>query len=211
MIIGQKILEMKLIQPSSEENLKNSTCDLTIGEFFPMGGARTLSHISAHEIWIEPSSMVAVRSKEKVVLPSTITGLATLVTSLTQEGLLCLNVGVVDPGYDGHLSAFLVNFSRRPRKIALNDRLFRVIFFEHDEPLKVEPWINTKRDYQNFLQSKAQNEFAESFLDVAGIAELAERSAWQIVLNSVLNRWVAPVSLLIAIVSMVFAALSYWS
>ena len=133
MIVEQKILDLKLVRPCSESNIKNSTCEVTIGEFFTMGGGDRKKPTGLNEVWIEPSCMVAVRTTERVVLPPNITGLATLVTTLTHEGLLCLNVGVIDPGYDGHLSAFLVNFSRRSRRISLNDRLFRVLFFEHEE------------------------------------------------------------------------------
>jgi deoxycytidine triphosphate deaminase len=210
MIVEQKILDMQLVRPCTEDNLKNSTCDLTIGEFYPMGEQSNEVVKGLNEVWIEPSSMLAVRTKEHVVLPETVTGIATLVTSLTHEGLLCLNVGVVDPGYDGHLSAFLVNFSRRPRKIALNDRLFRVLFFEHDQLTNCKPWINSKDDYHKFLNGKAQNEFATTFLDVDGITALAENSAWKVVLNAVLNRWIAPVSLFIAVISMIIAGISYF-
>jgi deoxycytidine triphosphate deaminase len=210
MIVEQKILDMKLVQPCTLDNLKNSTCDLTIGDFYIMGEHPEEKIEGLNEVWIEPSSMIAIRTMERVVLPDTVTGMATLVTSLTHEGLLCLNVGIIDPGYDGHLSAFLVNFSRRPRKIALGDRLLRVIFFEHEQLSNCKPWLNPKEDYQRFLGAKASNEFATTFLDVNRITDLAEKSAWKIVLNAVLNRWIAPVSLFIALISMIFAGLSYF-
>ncbi|MEJ6397246.1 dCTP deaminase domain-containing protein [Yoonia sp. 208BN28-4] len=211
LIIGQEILERKLVQPCEPHNLKNSTCDLTIGQFYPMGQNRSKgASPSQNDYWVEPGAMVAVRTLERVALPSSVTGLATLVTSLTHEGLLCLNVGVIDPGYDGHLSAFLVNFSRRPRKLSLNDRLFRVLFFEHGEVSELLPLENTKEEYHRFLLGKSENEFATTFLDVAGITKLAEQTAWKIVLNAFFSKWVAPLSLLIALASMIFAALTYF-
>lgn len=167
------------MRPRSESNIKNSTCDLTIGEFFITGGSDGKIPTGLDEVWIEPSCMVAVWTTERVVLPPNVTGLATLVTTLTHDGLLCLSVGVIDPGYDGHLSAFLLNFSRRSRKISLNDRLFRVLFFEHEELSRCDPWTNPKDEYNKMLSNKSRNEFANTFLDVAGITELAEKSAIQ--------------------------------
>lgn len=207
MIVEQQILDLQLVRPCTKDKLKNSTCDLTIGEFFLMGDEESETLKGLDEVWIEPSCMIAVRTMERVVLPEHVTGLATLVTSLTHDGLLCLNVGVVDPGYDGHLSAFLVNFSRRPRKIALNERLFRVLFFEHTKLTNCQPWVNEKADYQKFLNNKSQNEFATTFLDVAGITELAKKSAWKIVLNGLASRWL---SIVIALISMIIAGLSYF-
>ncbi|MGR3614611.1 MAG: dCTP deaminase domain-containing protein [Paracoccaceae bacterium] len=161
-----------------------------------------------NEYWLEPSSMVAVRTTERVVLPSHVTGLATLVTSLTHDGLLCLNVGVIDPGYDGHISAFLVNFSSRPRKIALNKRLLRVLFFTHNTVQNLNAWENKKATYQTFLENKASKEFSSTFLDSAGLAELARKSAWKVVLDAFFSRYLNVFCAAIAVLSI---AIAYFS
>ena len=62
-----------------------------------------------------PQGIVQVVSSERVKVPSTITGLATVKTSLCNEGLLALNIGIIDPGYEGAISSFLLNFSSVPR------------------------------------------------------------------------------------------------
>ncbi|NOE18830.1 hypothetical protein GS634_11930 [Ruegeria atlantica] len=211
MLIDRQIEQLGLVVPCIKENFKNSTYDLTIGEIFPMGTESKESGRGLNEYWLEPSSMVAVRTTEKVVLPSHVTGLATLVTSLTHDGLLCLNVGVIDPGYDGHISAFLVNFSSRPRKIALNHRLLRVLFFTHNTVQKLEPLKNQKATYQSFLKNKASNEFSNTFLDSAGLTELARKSAWKVVLDAFFSKWINVVSVLIAVLSLAVAVITYLS
>ncbi|MEP2531218.1 hypothetical protein [Shimia sp.] len=210
MLVGDQIVSLELVRPCNQENLKNSTFDLTIGELFPMGLDGGTKAQSLDEFWLEPSCMLAVRTTERIVLPDNVTGLATLVTSLTHDGLLCLNVGIIDPGYDGHLSAYLVNFSRRPRKICLRNRLFRVLFFEHNPISKLEPWVYPKLEYQAALTNRATNEFSKTFLDFNGITELAEKSAWKIVLESATSKWLPPISLIVAILSLGVAAFSYY-
>ncbi|WP_093324169.1 dCTP deaminase domain-containing protein [Shimia haliotis] len=200
---------MKLVEPCRKQNFRNSTYDLTIGEIFPMGADYEENTGSLSEFWLEPSAMVAVRTMERVVLPSHVTGLATLKTSLTHDGLLCLNVGVIDPGYDGHLSAFLVNFSRRSRKISLNDHLLRVLFFQHNSVLALESWKNSKGDYQRFLANKSENEFSNTFLDAQGLAELSKKNALKVILDAFFSRWINVVSTVVAFVSLAVAVLSY--
>lgn len=211
MLIDRQIERLGLVVPCSTENFKNSTYDLTIGEIFPMGYDEKQRQSGLNEYWVEPSSMVAVRTTEKVVLPSHVTGLATLVTSMTHDGLLCLNVGIIDPGYDGHLSAFLVNFSRRSRKVSLNDRLFRVLFFEHNTVRDPKPWENSKANYQAFLKNKTSNEFSSTFLDVKGIVELSKKSAWKVILDAFFSRGLNVLSAVVAMFSLIVAVVTYFT
>lgn len=171
MIVGQKILDQGLVVNGARECLKNSTYDLTIGEIFPMGkvaarkrtkGERPQAH------YLEPREMIWVLSKEEFCMPLTVTGLATLRTSLTKQGLLALNVGIIDPGFSGPISTALINFSDRPRRIAVGDKFFRVIFFEHDDVQSFNKHSeNTEKSkYGNEIENSAYSEFSKNFLNV---------------------------------------------
>jgi len=212
LIIREEIVREGLVSPANQIKLKNSTCDLTIGRIFPMGEDISDWDSGLDQFLLAPSHMVTVMTTQKLSLPNHITGLATLVTSLTQEGILCLNTGIVDPGYEGHLSATLVNFSSIPRPIKLNDRLFRVVFLPHRQLSddELEPFENKKATYEVRIRSKTSQEFSETFLNVKGILSLAREEAWKIVWITFLNNYVPVLALLAGVVGSIFGVLAFF-
>lgn len=171
MIVGQEILNRQLIQGGSTSNLKHSTFDLTIGAIFPMGKTAARKRARSEEIseyFLEPREMVWILSKESFNMSPSVTGIATLRTSFTKDGILALNVGIIDPMFKGPISTALINFSDRPRRIALGDKFFRVIFIEHadvsahhhqDENLDIEK-------YTDYLKTVSYADFSKNFLNV---------------------------------------------
>ena len=138
MIVGKQILDRGLVAGGGEKNLKNSTYDLTVGEIVPIGNA-AISRRQKHptvSYFLDPREMVWVLSKEEFNIPATVTGLATLRTTFTKQGILALNVGIIDPFFQGPISTALINFSDRPRRISVGDKFFRIAFFEHDDVTK---------------------------------------------------------------------------
>jgi deoxycytidine triphosphate deaminase len=135
MIVGNDILARGLIIGGSTQNLKNSTYDLTVGEIIPIGkdAVRARRKEPPTTYYLEPREMVWVLSKEEFDLPKDVTGLATLRTTFTKQGILALNVGIIDSFFRGPISTALINFSDRPRRIDVGDRFFRVAFLEHDD------------------------------------------------------------------------------
>lgn len=172
LIVGDKILDRGLLENAVPENLKNSTCDLTVGEIVAVGPAKVeerISHGGPRRYFLAPREMVFVLSNEEFRLPSTVTGLATLRTSLTKKGLLALNVGIIDPFFSGPISTSLLNFSDRPVEISVGEKFFRVIFIDHED---VSPYRPTKdesihRDmYVHDLETQAYSEFPRTYLNV---------------------------------------------
>lgn len=81
MITGESILKRDLIKDGEKGCLKNSTYDLTILKFFSAGeSAKT--PITEGTYYLKPRGMVWVISKEEFKLPDTVTGIATLRTTL---------------------------------------------------------------------------------------------------------------------------------
>ena len=95
MIVGGDILTRGLVIGGTLENLKNSTFDLTVGEIIPIGKDAVRARASARArreaplatYFLEPREMVWVLSKEEFALPKDVTGLATLRTSFTKQGI----------------------------------------------------------------------------------------------------------------------------
>jgi deoxycytidine triphosphate deaminase len=133
LLIGNSILDCHLLVHADKNNLKHSTYDLTIGRIFPVG-EHSKCHRAQSEgelFFLEPRQSVLVISREEFQLPPTITGLATLRTTLTKNGLLALNVGIIDPFFNGPISTTLINFSDQKIPIKVGMPFFRVLFFEH--------------------------------------------------------------------------------
>lgn len=111
---------------------------------------------------LKPRSVVWIKSAERFVLPNNITALATLKTTWTHRGILALNVGIVDPGWEGPLSTVIVNFSKVSFPIHVGDPFFRLAFFEHEKtsPKKV------RKSHEEYLNDTLDNSvrFSETFL-----------------------------------------------
>lgn len=83
---------------------------------------------------IGPSAVVWVRSRERVKIPSDKVGLWIQTNSLSRRGLLLLNSTLVEPGYEGYLSAHLVNLGSQPVVLAPDDTIAKLVFFTLDIP-----------------------------------------------------------------------------
>lgn len=187
MIVGKEIIERKLIAQGTETQLKNSTYDLTIGEIIPIDKneikkRRSGSAINAY--FIEPREMVWVLSKESFSLPADVTGLATLRTSFTKEGLLALNVGIIDPMFHGPISTALINFSDVPRLIEVGDKFFRVAFFGHADTTPHHR-INENKERNTYLreiEEASYAQFSKSFLNIPDFNDdFYHRKFWSII------------------------------
>lgn len=99
-----------------------------MGQIFPVE-SKLLSGEAIHKYFLQPLEMVWILSKEEFAMPSTATGLAALRTSFTKDGVLALNVGIIDPLFHGPISTALINFSDRPRRIDVGDKFFESHFF----------------------------------------------------------------------------------
>lgn len=168
LIVGSSILSVKLIKKGVETQLKHSTYDLTIGEIFPIG-AKTKPFSKQHKngmYFLKPRQSVLVLSHEEFQLPGTITGLATLRTTLTKSGLLALNVGIIDPYYNGPISTTLINFSDRTVPIKIGTPFFRVLFMSHSKVDKLREESKNTESYSDELLVAAHRDFPKNFLDI---------------------------------------------
>lgn len=209
LLVEEQITDANLISPKNQVQLRNSTCDLTIGNIFPTGVQLKGAGEAKSVFWLKPNHMVFVVSQQRVTLPTNVTGLASLVTTLTKKGILCLNTGIIDPGYDGHVGATLVNFSNKERPIELNERLFRVLFFQHSELKNCQPVRVEKVDYLSGSKQKSSDEFDQTFLDVFGLLKQAEASAWRVVWDTSTMKIVPWLALLAGVFGTIIGLLAY--
>src|SRR5205823_6558568 len=103
LLSGEDIKSLNLIQDSTNDNLyRASTYDLSIGEIIPSG-----YWSGGSEYKLPSGGTVRVVSKESLKLPNDITGHALLKNELCRKGVLAINIGVIDPGFEGPLSSIL--------------------------------------------------------------------------------------------------------
>lgn len=117
---------------------------------------------------LEPRGIVWLVSAEDYNVPDDITGITTLRTTWTKQGILTLTVGIIDPNYEGPVSTALVNFSGSPFKIRRTEAFFRTVFFEH-ERISEKSYIVSRQKYIDDL-IKETSKFSESFLTIDTLA-----------------------------------------
>ena len=120
------IASRDIVQGAVPAGARDTTYDATVGAILRDG----ITHEEPSYV-LPARGMVWVVSKEIFSLPDDITGLATLRTTWTHNGILALNVGVVDPGWNGPLATAVVNFSNTNFKIKKGETFLRVLFIEH--------------------------------------------------------------------------------
>src|ERR1017187_3100988 len=124
LLSGEEIKSLKLVEDSSDDNLyRASTYDLSVGEIIPAGSVS-----GGSEYKLPSGGTVRVVSKEFLKLPNEITGHALLKNELCRTGVLAINIGVIDPGFEGPLSSILINFGRGDFVVKQGDPFLRISF-----------------------------------------------------------------------------------
>lgn len=120
---------------------------------------------------VKRQEIVWVVSRERIELPMDITAHAVIKTGLCNKGLLALNIGIVDPGWHGHLATAIINFSGQEYYLKPKESFLRLTFYKHNIPEKSKyPTHIDKRDYIEAKKKDAIETFSSTFLDVSGIA-----------------------------------------
>lgn len=152
---------------SNPSSFRPSTYDLRIDCVIDSNGT-----IHYDSYILKPQEVAWVVSKEVVKLPNQVTATAHIKTGLCNDGILALNTGIIDPGWDGPLSTPLLNFGKASHVLRSGDQFLRLLFHSHAEeetsPLKISPpkYIADKQD-------KAVRYFGEKFLDANAILKEA--------------------------------------
>ncbi|MGY3134578.1 deoxycytidine triphosphate deaminase [Bradyrhizobium sp. USDA 4501] len=203
MIVGQHILDRKLVVGGSASNLKNSTFDLTVGEIVPIGKKAIKERRKKQppsSYYLEPREMVWVLSREEFNMPPDVTGMATLRTAFTKQGILALNVGIIDPFFRGPISTALINFSDRPRRISVGDKFFRIAFFEHDDVSQyhVRDENVDRAAYVRNLEEISYSDFSPNFLNIPKFDdEFYFQKFWSIIVYGLTRNWKVSIPLLV--------------
>lgn len=116
----------RLLSNASRENLEACSYDLRIGTIFKDNEIKNL-----HEneiIAIKPGEILNIFTVEELHLPSNVMAVVYPINEQSSRGLLVLNPGLIDPGYEGPITIKAVNLNRVSLPINKNMKIFTAIF-----------------------------------------------------------------------------------
>lgn len=171
---NDEIKTARIVQDAVEKHRRPTTYDASIGEFILDGECLEPDVFS-----LPPRGIVWVVSRETFKFGPEHTGLATLKTTLTHLGILALNVGVIDPEWDGPLSTALVNFSGAVVRLKRGDPFFRVLVMSHHTPTVREPRTEERMKYTGDVVSRSRR-FADTFLDMRSLVDDVAREVFML-------------------------------
>jgi deoxycytidine triphosphate deaminase len=118
LIVGKRIIDDNLLLDADEKQIKNASYYLTTDAIIPTGpqAAEYDPTKPKRHHTMMPREIVWVVSKERFNIKTyDVTALVTLRSTFTKKGLLALDVGLVDPDYEGPIGSIVINFSNQRR------------------------------------------------------------------------------------------------
>ncbi|WP_164516504.1 hypothetical protein [Minwuia thermotolerans] len=177
-LLGEQVFDRSLLNGAQAKHFRNASYYLTIGQIVPVGDREeSLFEIgSTRKTWsIKPKEMIWVVSSEEFRKGNEdVSCLATLRTTLTKNGLLALNTGIIDPNFSGPIGTAIINFSSKEVPIRVGDEFMRIIFIKHgviSDEFRAKPYDRSKKEYLFEVQELALSKFPTTFLDAQDISE----------------------------------------
>ncbi|HKD06115.1 MAG TPA: hypothetical protein VKB79_09460 [Bryobacteraceae bacterium] len=190
LLSGEEIRSEGLIHGAIVEMFRASTYDLSIGEIVP-GGKKDTALQTDGGFRLQPGGMVRVVARESLSLPNDITGHALPRNTLCTQGVLAINIGIVDPGYAGPISSTLINFGAAEVQLAPGMPFLRVSFHRCPASPKASEAKRWDRDeYIEHLKLEVKAYSAPTFLNLDETVKQAAEGAFGKFKNA-LTTWVA--------------------
>lgn len=119
----------RLIKKADRKSVEPCSYDMKIGTIFRDGQIVNESHPKANEqVMVQPGEVISVFTLEELDLPNNIAATAFAMNSQSSRGLLVLNPGHIDPGFEGPLTVKALNLRKVPLALSRVDPIFTVVF-----------------------------------------------------------------------------------
>jgi len=119
------ISEGLLLKDASLGNIESCSYDLRIGTIFRDNKIeRTDETIS-----IDAGEIINIYTTEEFDLPANVMAVVYPINEQSSKGLLVLNPGLIDPGYQGPVTIKAINLNRLTLPIRKNMKIFTAIFY----------------------------------------------------------------------------------
>lgn len=199
-LTGQTIRARGIIQRGSDASYRYASYDLRVGELIQPDGSVVLDYV------LPPRGIIEVISRERVCVPDDLVGTAMVKTSLCNDGVLALGIGIIDPGWDGPISSYLINFGKSPRHLGTGDVFLRVTFQRLDGPLpEVKRVSKTDVEIRDLRRKATVGGIGASFLNLAEELDKLSREQEN-------KRWLTALTYvsIMALILTIFAFLMTW-
>jgi len=119
----------KLISNADLGRLEPCSYDMRVGTIFYEGQVINGAHSQADaQIIVQPGEIISLFTEEELHLPLNIAATAFAINEMSSKGLLVLNPGHIDPGFEGPLTVKALNMRKVPLAITRGQAIFTVIF-----------------------------------------------------------------------------------
>ena len=184
-IVAEQMTAKGLIENGIQSGFRAASYDLHVGAILEAPKEDKRSSGSAAEdirvstgFSLRPQGMVRVISRERVKLPENIVGYALTKNGLSNQGILAINIGIIDPGYEGPISSTLINFGNRTYQITPETSFLRLTFHEINETSQVRPVSHTHSTYLEKTKLDVLGSSGPKFLNLSEVAQEAGQEAF---------------------------------
>jgi hypothetical protein len=183
-----------IVRHALSKGFRGSTYDLTIGSLICPDGKAVSEYV------IPPQGMVKVISRERVAMPLDRIGYVLVKTALCNKGILALNTGIVDSGFEGKLTSTLINFGKNEQYLSTQTAFSRLTVHRLDSPSTTETVKVSDIAVGTTAKEQVLSYLSASFLDISSTIEKASKSAFDRYRNTML--WAAPaVAIVISVIT----------
>lgn len=195
LIVGKRILDDNLLLDADEKQIRNASYYLTIDAIIPAGSqaAQYDPTTPKHHHTMMPRDVVWFVSKERFNIKTyNVTALVTLRSTFTKKGLLALDVGLVDPDYEGPIGSIVINFSKENIPLHQEDPFFRVIFLRHPDVEDKYKVIGRKYSTLEYIQERhadLSRGFPATFLDKQDLTQTISDNLINDIQNYVIRKY----------------------
>lgn len=113
LLSGEAINQKHLVNHDLADGYRGASYDLHVGKIVDPEGHEQQTYV------LPAQGIVEVVSRETVSVPKNVAGFAMVKTGLCNEGILAINIGIIDPLYANLVSSFLINFGKNPYPLAV--------------------------------------------------------------------------------------------
>jgi deoxycytidine triphosphate deaminase len=138
-------------------------------------GAKDQIELAVQSYDLAPQGIAAVVSREVVKLPPDICAYASVKTSLCREGVLAINIGVIDPGWEGPISSLLLNFGKDSYQLRSNQAFLRLTFHTITAPDNVKSVVKDRTSYEGEVMRGFEARLASTFMDFDKAAKASSK------------------------------------
>lgn len=207
MLLDKSSIKSKnLLLNSVDNSYKEASYDLNIDGIADLSFTNARDRILSRYT-LQPGGMVLAFSKEVFQLPNNVLGITTVKNTLSNKGIMAVNIGLVDPGYKGPISCILINFGLREVIICNNDPFLRMTFHELqniksiEEPDKVTPEViqEIKNTYIDDRLKSSTEFLGDTFLSLNNLKSDVLNKAKSQIIPALMKQ----ITIILAIISLV--------